>query len=290
MRALITGSAGFVGRHFDKFLTGLGWTVWRVDTAHSDDAIDFFHNEDYNYTIFDLVIHCAYHVGGRATIDGKNLNLADNLILDSELFNWAIRSQQRAVIYFSSSAAYPTYYQTKATHKALREDDLNLAICSPDANYGWAKVTGERLAEAASSLGLRVHVVRPFSGYGSDQSLDYPFPSIIRRVKNNDLSVWGPRGQSRDWIHIDDVVAGSFQVYQDDDRRPVNLCTGIPTEMGELALMVKGYTSPGREPSKVVYDISKPTGVFYRVGDPTRMLEHHTPKISLDEGIRLALG
>jgi hypothetical protein len=37
------------------------------------------------------------------------------------------------------------------------------------------------------------------------------------------------------------------------------------------------------------YDESKPTGVFYRVGDPGLMNEYYTAKISLEEGIQRAL-
>jgi len=297
--ALVTGSNGFVGRHMVDYLVDLDYEVRCVDIAYDGlSAVEYFHFAD---EVYDLAVHCAYKVGGRATIDGTNLNLADNLILDAELFNWAVRTQQRAILYFSSSAVYPTHFQGQYCHKNLEERDLSLDVANPDANYGWAKVTGERLAKAANELGLRVHVVRPFSGYGADQSLDYPFPSIIRRARNNDLTVWGPPGQTRDWIHIDDVVRAAYAVYRDDDRRPVNLCTGVGTEMGALAKTAwdlafdRGFlglphhnTAPVARP-QVTYDICKPTGVRYRVGNPTRMLEHYTPEISVEDGIKLAL-
>jgi hypothetical protein len=34
---------------------------------------------------------------------------------------------------------------------------------------------------------------------------------------------------------------------------------------------------------------TKPTGVYYRVCDPTKMLSFYTPEISLEEGVQLAL-
>ncbi|MBE7245467.1 MAG: hypothetical protein INR63_10975, partial [Actinomycetospora chiangmaiensis] len=67
----------------------------------------------------------------------------------------------------------------------LREDfiafDKRLGL--PDYTYGWSKLTGEYLGRiAVAKYGLSVGVVRPFSGYGEDQDLVYPFPAIALRV------------------------------------------------------------------------------------------------------------
>ncbi len=289
-KAVVTGSAGFVGRHIIQELDSRGWDVDGWDLPDNDCRVLF----DRWTKRYDLVVHCAFIVGGRATIDGKNTALLSNLELDSRLFEWALRTKQRAVLYYSSSAAYPIRLQGPVGHRALQEDDINrdaFAPGLPDANYGWAKLSGERMAEAAADLGLRVHVARPFSGYGGDQSLDYPFPSIVKRARQGDLTVWGPRGQTRDWVHIDDVVKGSLSLYEDDERRPTNICTGIGTEMGDLMRMAYNLY-PGMKTNintGVRYLEDKPTGVHYRVGDPQRFNEHYVPKISLEEGVRRAL-
>jgi nucleoside-diphosphate-sugar epimerase len=309
VRALVTGSAGFVGRHMVAELARRGWNVSGVDLvptagfrAWCGDANDVFRGNYYPGERFDLVVHCAYRVGGRAAIDGEPRNLAKNLELDAAMFDWAVTTGQRAVLYFSSSAAYPVRLQTaewvgiNGVH-LLAEDDINLHQSSktgdwtPDARYGWAKLTGEKLAEAAAETGLLVHVVRPFSGYGEDQNPDeYPFPAIVRRAAAGDLSVWGPPGQRRDWIHIDDVVRGALAVVDADERRPVNLCTGLATEFGDLAQLVwrAGQLADGICPS-VRYQPERPTGVMCRVGDPARMFGIYWPRVTIEEGIRRAL-
>lgn len=291
MRALVTGSAGFIGRHMVAELRERGWEVFHIDLLGdpSYDARRWFRISD---RILDLVVHCSYHVGGRAAIDGEPRLLARNLELDAAMFDWAVRTGQRRVLYFSSSAAYPVDLQ-RGTHRwRLAESDIRLDdIEQPDARYGWAKLTGEQLARAASEAGLAVHVVRPFSGYGEDQSLDYPFPSIVARARTGDLTVWGPPGQTRDWIHVSDVVSGALAVVDADVREPVNLCTGIGTEMGELAIMIA--QAAGREVAQfgpVAYLEDKPTGVMYRVGDPSRFHKIYQPKVTLKEGVRRALG
>jgi len=76
-----------------------------------------------------------------------------------------------------------------------------------------AKLSGEYLAGfAAKEYGLDVIVYRPFSGYGEDQDLTYPFPSIVRRAvrRESPFVVWGSGKQLRDFIHIDDVVEAVF--------------------------------------------------------------------------------
>ncbi len=298
MKALVTGAAGFLGRHVVRELGGRrAWSLRRVDInwpdGSSEDALDFFRTDNTHYA---LVVHCAAAEPHRAAIDGKPMLLAANLQLDAAMFEWAVRTGTR-VLYISSSAAYPVRMQTGRPHHRigpvrgdtpLREDDINLfGAEQPDANYGWSKLTGERLARAAADHGLPVHVVRPFSGYGEDQSLNFPFPAIVDRARRGDLTVWGPPGQTRDWIHVSDLVAGALAVVDHDERRPVNLCTGRGVEMGQLALAVAAQA--GQPGPPVTYLEDKPTGVMYRVGDPTRMLEHYQPKVTLEEGITRAL-
>lgn len=310
MRALVTGCAGFVGRHMVDALQRRGHTVHGADLRPIEgrplwqmNAHRIFDGDCYEGTKFDLVVHCAYHIGGRAGIDGKNLNLARNLALDAAMFDWAVRTGQGRILYFSSSAAYPVVLQNGCqkydfgknidpghTWPRLIENDINLDdVGQPDAGYGWAKLTGERLARAASEMGLPVHVVRPFSGYGEDQGAEYPFPAIVSRARQGDLSVWGPIGQTRDWIHIDDVVEASLTIVDHDERRPVNLCSGVGVEMGSLALVIAyraGKLIPGSMP---IYQIEKPTGVLRRVGNPNRMFDHYRPRVDIESGIRRAL-
>jgi nucleoside-diphosphate-sugar epimerase len=304
MRALVTGDRGFVGDHMVEELKRRNWEVYGCDIRDGEDAIEWFARDEWD-GYFDLIVHCAYVVGGRATIDGHvktekwgrpTTPLAQNLMLDAGMFDWALRTHQGAVLYFSSSSVYPIDRQEYGMAGGLSEDLMDWDYCfMPDADYGWAKLIGERLARTFSQNDGRVHIVRPFSGYGSNQSLDYPFPSIIKRAKEGDLTVWGPEGQTRDWIHIDDVVKGALAVYQEDIREPINLCTGVGTEMGALMLMAFESCRPSYNKIKytinnVEYDESKPTGVFYRVGDPTKLHEIYKPKISIEEGVREAIG
>lgn len=286
MKALITGHEGFVGRHFWRVLEERGYDVTGVDIKSGVDARDYFRHTGQR---FDLVVHLAAVVGGRATIEGSPLSVAVDLSIDAEMFQWALCTRPGRVVYYSSSAAYPTRLQDLTLEHALAESDIDLdAVESPDLTYGWAKLTGEILAKHAEEAGVRTHVFRPFSGYGSDQDLDYPFPSFIARGVRRDhpFEVWGDGNQVRDFIHIDDVVAGTMAAVDQDVPGPVNLGWGRATSFNDLAPMVMAAADYS---AGILHLPAKPVGVQYRVADPTKMLTFYQPKITLEAGIAAAL-
>lgn len=304
MKALVTGSDGVTGRHVVTELDRRGWTVDGIDLKHGNyhDARDFFRA---GITSYDLVSHCAAHVGGRADIDGKPAYLASvNLQLDGALFEWALRTRPAHIIYWSSSAAYPISLQgetleswsvvegqvdTQPGARRLRETDIDLDDPKQaDTSYGAVKVMGEQMARWAETEGLRVHVFRPFSGYAEDQDTTYPFPKFIERAlrREDPFDVWGTGQQVRDFIHIDDVVGAALAAVDQDYRGPLNLCSGEGVSFNELAALVcqqAGYTPTLRRHP------DKPTGVHYRVGDPSEMARIYRPRINLEQGIKRAL-
>jgi nucleoside-diphosphate-sugar epimerase len=295
MRALITGDRGFLGRHFADELRRRGYQVVGCDTktARSQDCRRLFDEDVRLRTMphWDLVVHCAAVVGGRATIDGDPLATAESLSIDAEMFRWAAVARPGRVLYFSSSAAYPAAYQTGVWSKeTLREDDVYLAVTvgMPDQVYGWSKVTGELLAARLRETGVPVTVVRPFSGYGKDQDDTYPFRAILERVRRREdpLEVWGTGEQVRDWIHVDDLVAGALAVAESGTEDPVNLCTGRATSFLELARMMADVAEYSPEIKPLA---DKPAGVAYRVGDPTRMRRFYEPRVDLMDGVLRAL-
>lgn len=285
-------------------LIELGYQVTGIDvrpdnqcdfTALRQDVRDYFRHGGKR---FDLVVHCAAVVGGRVKLDGAPLEVAVDLSIDAELFQWALRTKPGALIYFSSSAAYPTDLQDTTDPELRRVDSLrecevslseNQLLGMPDQTYGWSKLTGELLAQHYAAAGGRVHVLRPFSGYGGDQDLDYPFPSFIQRALRRDdpFEIWGDGEQVRDFIHVDDVVDGALAAVEHGITEPVNLCTGRGTSFNELARLVT--TAVGYAP-QLKHRLDAPVGVRHRVGDPTQMLQFYTPKVSLEQGIRRAVG
>lgn len=263
MRALVTGARGFVGHHTVRELERRGYTVTRCDIVTGTNALDWF---DADGSFYDLVVHAAASSPHRAAIDNEPMHLAANLQLDAAMFDWAVRTEQGRVLYLSSCAV-------------LDQSD----------DYGFTKLAGERLAAAARRSGLPVTVVRPFSGYGEDQSELFPFRALTERARRREdpFTIWGDGSQVRDWIHIDDVVAGMLAVADSGTEKPVSLCTGIGTSMVDLARMACDFV--GYQPLFYFQTNTHP-GVARRVGDPTVLHQFYVPQVSLDAGVKRALG
>jgi nucleoside-diphosphate-sugar epimerase len=295
MKILVTGSAGFVGRHMVAALEARGASVVSIDPREQGGEWRSFSRQDCRTFFrlwpgtYDLVVHCAATVGGREGIDHNAALLgANNVQLDGALFEWALRIRPGRILYLSSAAAYPVWRQNVVGYLSTEDDAGPGHLGMPDESYGWAKLTGELLALKARAAGVPVTVVRPFSMYDFDQDDDYPFPMFAQRAarRDNPFVVWGDGEQVRDWIHIDDAVAAMLALVDAKVDGPVNLGTGIGTSMDELAQIAMecaGY----RAPIEHLHD--KPMGVRYRVADSGLMREFYEPRISVREGMARAI-
>jgi len=318
-KILITGAAGFVGRHFTRRFLEAGDEVHAVDSVVTDTggidpakgwplfdprgSKDFhFYYEDCREwfkrhldTDFDYSLHLAAVVGGRMMIENNPLAVADDLSIDAEYWQWAARTHPKKTICFSSSAAYPIKYQRRDNYQLLREDMIDIGgdVGMPDMSYGWAKLTNEYLGKLAyEKHGLKSVTYRPFSGYGEDQDDHYPFPSICKRalagIGQPVLTVWGTGDQMRDFIHIEDCVDGVLLTMDKiDDGGALNLSTGIYTGFKEFARMAAelcGYSPEVRGTSNT------PEGVFARGGDTAKQKEFGFQyKVAFRDGITRAL-
>jgi nucleoside-diphosphate-sugar epimerase len=299
MRALVTGGAGFVGRHLTHKLLLNGWDVIVVDSLiknsgglepqkwHLFDPTSFesfrFLNQDcrrffkeHPSEYFDYVFHLAAVVGGRVTIEQDPLAVATDLSIDAEMWRWCVKARPMKVVNFSSSAAYPIHLQSSDSANVKLSEDLisfDRDLGMPDLTYGWAKLTNEYLGHIAwQRYEINSVVYRPFSGYGPDQDLSYPFPSIIHRALDKrgqeEFHVWGSGRQSRDFIHIDDCIDGILLTMDKISQgNPLNLSTGIATSFIRFAEMATSYV--GYNP-KIIGDTTMPEGVASRVGDTSK--------------------
>jgi len=244
---------------------------------------------------FDRAYHLASVVGGRSVIEGDPLAVGIDLAIDSAFFLWAARvNRPQRILYASSSSAYPVGLQDEEGAVALAEPmiDFDKGLLRPDLTYGWSKLTGEYLGRlACDGYGLRVAVVRPFSGYGEHQEPVYPVPAIALRAaaRQDPLVVWGTGQQARDFVHIEDCIEAMERALDRiEDGRAVNIGSGKPTTFLELARLMADIE--GYEPEVRGLE-DRPVGVHRRYADPTVMQDvlDFTPRISIEEGMARVL-
>jgi hypothetical protein len=197
--------------------------------------------------VFDLVVHCAYaRRAARAAIDGEPMAPGDQpaarrghvrLGRGDRAAAGAVL-QPRARVPGRSSAERPSVEARRGRHPPGRR-----RAAGRPATAGRSSPASAWRATATES-GLPVHVVRPFSGYAEEQSLDYPFPSIRRPGPGpRTRQCLGRRDQVRDWIHVDDVVAGALAVV--DAGRTASRSTSAPASAPSMAELVARWSPSG---------------------------------------------
>lgn len=300
------------GHHPGEWLSAAWKSEVRGDALHytkgqqtivflKADVISLFHREAEGRSgilpDFGDVFHLASIVGGRALIDGDPLLVATDLGIDAAFYLWVSRNPKKIerVLYASSSAAYPTRLQDGGGAIALREDLIDFSgenLGQPDMTYGWSKLTGEYLSRLAhEKYGARVSCVRPFSGFGEDQDLTYPTPSIALRVARGDdpVEVWGTGEQARDFIHIDACIDAFFAIMDKvNDGSCVNIGTGIATSFNDLIRKMLAIEGRG---GKIRPLSDKPVGVATRYADTTYLVHEigWSATMTLEEGLRRVL-
>ena len=300
-----------VGTHPSTWIENFSSKIFKdIEIIGSDERIYFWKGDfrnilfymrqnptyiqsEYNlkFERFSNVFHFAAIVGGRAKIEGDPMMVALDLSIDAEFFYWICQHKPERVLYPSSSAAYPIDLQSTDFAIALSEGDIDFKknLGTPDMTYGWSKLTGEFLAQiAAKHYGVSVTCIRPFSGYGEDQDLTYPVPSIALRAarKDNPFEVWGSGKQGRDFVHIDDVIDCIMMAMDNiHDGSAINIGSGKLTsflELIEIFSKIAGYT-PEIKPL-----LDKPVGVHSRYANMDYVNNKYgwKPKISVEEGMR----
>lgn len=271
-------------------MTGVD-TVAAPTTTEVKDVRTFTYNNTRN---FDVLLHCAANVGGRENIETNYLDMIENVEIDRVVFDWAI-DHVRQVIYPSSSAIYPVDVQMSGNHP-LSETMIDFAqnkIGVSDHLYGWCKLTAERMLwQIHSTTKLQIHILRPFSGYGPDQSLFYPMPNLIYKIKTqpHKLEVWGNGQQTRDWVHISDIIRTIEWCSKDSHKYlTLNVGTGVPTSFVDLIELIYNllYDAPCPDIQRLM---DKPNGVQCRVADVGLQAQYNViPLITLKSGIQTLL-
>jgi UDP-glucose 4-epimerase len=237
---------------------------------------------------FRAVFHLAADVSVIKSIEEPLLFLERNVVKTLKIAKACADGSTRLI--FSSSAAI--YESDSEKSIALKESDTK----SPANPYGLSKLTCENWLETYKDLyNLDFVNLRYFNVYGERQRGGSPYAGVLGNWVHalhfkKPLVIYGDGKQSRDFIHVSDVVRANIKSIDvpTSEFRSYNVCTGISISLNEIVRMLQAKTN---ETFKVLYKEARQSEIIKIEGSNARALVglNWEPTIFLDEGIEQVL-
>jgi UDP-N-acetylglucosamine/UDP-N-acetyl-alpha-D-glucosaminouronate 4-epimerase len=300
VRALVTGGAGFIGSNLVEALVERGHTVRVLDnfsTGHRHNLaalqgdIELIEGDLRSYErVHHAVRGCevVFHhgalpsvprsVGDPLTTTETNVGGTLNVLLNAR------DEGVRRLIYASSSSIYgdaPGFPQ--------RED----AAPMPLAPYSVSKLAGEHYCRVFSSVyGLATVSLRYFNVFGRHQDPASQYSAVIPRFiaamrDGRQPVIHGNGDQSRDFTHIDNVVAANLLAMDAPDAwgGVFNIACGEDHSLNELVAILNRLLDRDLEP---IHTAHRPGDVHRSWADISRAQQvlGYVPDVDLEEGVR----
>ena len=297
MRVLITGGAGFIGGALARTLVRDRHNVRVLDdlSAGEPDRLPvdvLFTRGDVRdvpklWTLLQGV-DCVFHLAARVSVpesvlyprEYNDVNVGGTVSLMAAMRDVGVRR----VVFASSGTIYGDQPEQPVTEDARP---------NPLAPYAVSKVAAEYYIFSLGALyGIETVALRIFNAYGPGQPLPPVHAPVIPRFLKQTQSggsvvIFGDGSQTRDFVHISDVVYAllSAMTAPDVDRQIINVGSGQGISINDLVRMIGMVT--GRLPD-VIHNEVQGGGVGRLVADVRRAhsLLGFQSRLGLEDGLR----
>ena len=307
MRTLVTGGAGFIGSNLSDALLARGDEVIVVDDLSTGRRENLDQALANGATLVEAdirdraaleeiagrerpeaIFHLAAQIDVRKSIADPAFDAAINIGGTANVLEAARAAEVRRVVFSSTGGAI--YGEGEGQQLPLAED----APLAPEAPYGQSKFAGEGYLSLYERLyGLSTIPLRLGNVYGPRQDplgeagVVAIFCGRLREGKRP--TVFGDGRQTRDYIYVGDVVSAMLAAAESETTGPVNVGTGVETDVLELVSALGELGGSGDfEP-----EFAPPrTGEVQRISiDPGRAASElgWRAEIDLSEGLRITL-
>ena len=236
--ALVTGSEGFIARHVIRYLKDDGYHVIGVDKREkqSDLTDEYYQGNTADPATFaSLAEHrpnLVFHLGTPSSVIHFKPDLRDSFLetvaAQINVMQYCSDTKPKLLIFPSTSAVYAGVTETSHHENVYPQ---------PRNPYGAAKMSCEGIAQQSSFsdwIALRI-----FAGYGEGEERKGKVASPIfhflgNYLRNEPPVIWGDGEQSRDFVHIFDIVRTLDSAIRNDYRGLLNIGTGVATTFNHV--------------------------------------------------------
>lgn len=277
-KVVITGGAGFIGSHLAESLASRGYDV----VVYDDLSMGRRENVPRNVRLVEGDIRdverlitslrgaeAVFHLAARVSIRDSIRNFAEdadvNLLGTLRVLQACGQTRPGKFILASSMAVYADSPEPAPVPESFPTEPL-----SP---YGIAKLSAEKYClQLCPQLGIHPVVLRFFNTYGTRQT-DTPYVGVIsifirRLLAGRPPIIFGSGRQSRDFVHVSDIVAANVLALETEASNcVVNVGTGVATSVNEVATMLVERIDPELKPR---YESAQPGELHNCVADVRR--------------------
>lgn len=298
MNILVTGGAGFIGKHLvNKLSKKHHITIFENFSNSNEDDISHLLNNNTivvkgdlnNFELLkkklgniDLVIHLAAKIDVFESIQNPDIYYKNNVEGSLNLLRACVKTNVNNFIMASSAAIYGNPDELPLTEKT---------IPNPISPYGADKLAMEFYLKAfCNSYGMNGISLRFFNVYGNGQSKAYAgvITKFLQQIHNNQpLRIFGDGQNTRDYIYIEDIILGieqSISNIKDKKGKVYNLAYGKSTSVKELAELIISLSDKKIE---TLYQQSRKGDIMYSEAsiELAKKELNFIPKTSLRDGI-----
>lgn len=278
-KACVTGGAGFIGSHLVDRLLNEGCEVIVIDNLYSGKLENIacyqkmrgftFVKCDIRSKLIKNVLKDADLIFHEAAVSSvkkakKNPLLANSVNVNGtlNLLRAALDLNIERFVYASSAAVYGDVSFTR-----IKED----APIKPVSIYGVSKLASENyVITFHRTYGLRTVCLRYFNVYGLRQTCGPEgavIPNFLESLANNKpLIIYGDGHQTRDFIHVQDVVDANVLAIQNKGAvgEAFNIGTGKTLSINKLADIL---FKVAKKPKKLFYTEAKSGDIKHSCAD-----------------------
>jgi UDP-glucose 4-epimerase len=276
MRVIVTGGAGFIGSHLVDALLARGDEVHVVDnlatgsrenlapaaTLHELDIRDEAVEELAGRVQPEVVFHLAAQADVGTSVERPEFDADVNVIGTVRMLEAARAAGARVVFTSSGGAIYG-----ECARPASEDDELQ-----PLSPYGTSKLAGEEYLATWNRLYGAGHVAcRLANVYGPRQlpTLEGGVIAIFldRLRDGQETVIFGDGEQTRDFVHVGDVVAGLLAAAASPGGGIYNVGTGVASSIREVHRGCAEAAGVEQEPR---FDAARPGDLRDSVIDSSR--------------------